>query len=515
MSKLFRSLVWTGFVAIGLAACGDDVTVVETPPTPPPTPGILSVQVGPDGASIQVGGTQQMTVAVTTQPGAATPTIVWSTSDAAKASVSTGGLVTGVAVGSVGIRATATSGTSVGSAIATVNVVAAPSCVVSSVVVTPASADMVLGQTIQASAAVNGTVQCATTVIWSSLTPAVATVSPSGLITAIAAGNAVIKATSTADATKSGSAAVTVRIPSPATLSIQAVTAGGFPINLSNVLGQIEVALNVNDGEKVLDRVDVLIGGQVVASQTFTQAAPAAAPSAAPVTVVLNVNTRQLAQVGSLFIPVIFNGQTAVTANLYVVGTSTPIASNAVPVLMNNPDAAIAPAVLTRNIPTPAIANGGFSWTAGGVNSTWNYIAFSNRAPASSLNALACGAQTSVVTGTPTTGLTVANNWTCAGVQSSAVALGAIGATAWPALTVGPDGSALIGPEVPTILPPNTVAVAGYSTVGSAFLVAGVSRWNLITPTPNPLPAAVAIDNVAPIFAGPNARASLPRSNTR
>ncbi len=506
MSKLFRSLVWTGFVAIGLAACGDDVTVTENPPPPPPTPGILSVQVGPDGASITVGGTQQMTAAVTLQPGAAAATVVWSTSDAAKATVnSTSGLVTGVTVGSVGIRATATSGTSVGSGVATVHVVAAPTCVVSSVVVTPGSADMVLGQTIQASAAVNGTAQCATTVNWTSLTPAVASVHPtSGLITALTAGSAVIKATSTADASKAGTSAITVRIPEPAKLSIQSVTAGGLPINLGNVLGQIEVALNVDNGEKVLDRVDVLVGGLVVASQTFTSAAPAAAPSAAPVTVVQNVNTRQLAQVGgSLFIPVIFNGQTAVTANLYVVGSSTPIASNAVPVLMNNPDAAIAPAVLTRNIPSPAIANGGFSWTAGGVNSTWNYIAFSNRAPATSFNALACGVQTSAVTGTPSTGLTVANNWTCAGVQSSAVALGAIGATAWPALTTGPDGSALIGPEVPTILPPSLVAVAGYSTVGSSFMVGGFTRWNLITPTPNPLPAAVAIDNVAPVFAGP------------
>lgn len=504
MSKLFRSLVWTGFVAIGLAACGDDVTLTPPPPPPPPpVPVIRSVSVGPDGASIQVLQTQQMTAAVTADPGIGAITITWSTSDAAKATVSTAGLVTGVAPGAVGIRATAAAGTSTGSGIATVNVVAAPSCVVSSVVVTPAEAAMVLGQTIQASAAVIGTPQCATTVTWSSLTPAVATVSATGLITGIAAGNAVIRAQSTADATKSGSAAVTVRIPDPATLSIQAVTAGGLPINLSNVRGQIEVALNVDRGERVLDRVDVLIGGLVVASQTFTSAAPAAAPSAAPVTVVQNVNTRQLAQVGSLFIPVIYNGQTAVTANLYVVGNPTPIASNAVPVLMNNPDAAIAPAVLTRNIPTPAIANGGFSWTAGGVNSSWNYIAFSNRVPASSFNALGCGAQTSVVTGTPTTGLTVANNWTCAGVQSSAVALGAIGATAWPALTVGPDGSALIGPEVPTILPPNLVAVSGYSTTGSSFLVGGFTRWNLITPTPNPLPAAVAIDNVAPVFAGP------------
>ncbi|MEK6687521.1 MAG: hypothetical protein AABZ01_03535, partial [Gemmatimonadota bacterium] len=85
MSKLFRSLVWTGFVAIGLAACGDDVTVSPPPPPPPPPiPVIRSVSVGPDGASIQVLQTQQMTAAVTADPGVGAITITWSTSDAAK-----------------------------------------------------------------------------------------------------------------------------------------------------------------------------------------------------------------------------------------------------------------------------------------------------------------------------------------------------------------------------------------------------------------------------------------------
>lgn len=508
MTKLFRSLVWTGFVAIGVAACGDDVTITPPPPPPPPpTPQITAVSVAPSGVSLQVGSTLTMVASVTAEAGIGAITYAWSSSDVTKATVAgttANATVTGVAVGSVGIRATATAGTSTASGVATVNIVAAPTCVVSGVTVTPATAALVVGQTVQATAAVNGTAQCATTVTWTPLTPAVASVNATGLVTGVADGNAVIRATSTADATKSGTMAVTVRTPDPATVSIQSLTAGGLPINLSNVLGQIEVALNVDRGEKVLDRVDVLIGGQIVASQSFSQAAPAAAPSSAPVTVVLNVNTRQLAQVGALFVPVIFNGQTAVTSNLYVVGSSTPIASNAVPVLMNNPDAATQPTVLNRSTPSPSVVNGGFTWTAGGVDASWNYIAFSNRAPVSSLNALACGAQASVVSGTTTTGLTVANTWTCAGVQSSAVALGAVGATAWAAGTLGPDGSALRGPEIAVILPPNTVAVAGYSSVGSSFRVghptSGPMRWNLITPTPNPLPAAVAIDNVAPVF---------------
>ncbi len=124
MSKLYRSLLWSGIVTFGIAACGDDVTVTQPPPPPTVVPGIRSVTVAPDGVSIQVGATVQMTAAVTTDPGAAAPTIAWSSSDATKATVgATTGLVTGVAVGAVGIRATATSGTSTGSGVATVNVV--------------------------------------------------------------------------------------------------------------------------------------------------------------------------------------------------------------------------------------------------------------------------------------------------------------------------------------------------------------------------------------------------------
>lgn len=118
MSKLNRVL-WSGLVLVG-AACGDDVTVA--PPPPPPEPGVRAVTVAPDGATIAVGASLTFTAAVTTDPGAAAPTIAWSSSNNAIATVSAAGVATGVAVGSVGIRATATSGTSSASGVATLNV---------------------------------------------------------------------------------------------------------------------------------------------------------------------------------------------------------------------------------------------------------------------------------------------------------------------------------------------------------------------------------------------------------
>jgi len=508
MSKLNR-ILWTGLVLVG-AACGDDVTV--TPPPEPPPPGVRSVSVGPDGASVPVTGTLQMTAAVTTDPGAGAATITWSSSDNAKATVNATGLVTGVAVGSVAIRATATIGTSSAQGVATVNVVPLPSCVVSSVTITPSvNVTIQQGQTLQATAVVNGTAQCAQTVTWNSLTPGVASVSATGLITGVAGGTAVITATSTADPTKTAAVSVTVLVPEPATISIQSVTQGGLgaPVNLANVAGQIEVSLNIDRGDKTLSHVDVLIGGQVVATQAFPvqPVAGASAPeTSAPVVVVLSINTRQLTQVGSLFIPVVFNGQTGITANLSVVGQPTPIGSNLVPVLMNNPDAATVPAALSDvSTAAPEPVNvAGTLWYKGSMQTSFNYIAFTNRAPASALTLLnaGCGTQTSTVTGTPTTGLSVNNVWTCAGVEGARNVTGP-GATAWAAGTLGPDGSALVGPE--TAAPP--VVTPGYSTVGAQFCVsttvpcpAASRRWNLITPAPAGIPGpSFNVDNVAPV----------------
>jgi hypothetical protein len=332
MSKLNR-ILWSGLVLVG-AACGDDVTV--TPPPEPPAPGIRSVTVAPDGGSVQVGGTLPMTAAVTLDPGATgAATIAWSSSDPAKATVNpTTGVVTGVAVGSVGIRATATLGTSTGQGVATVNVVGTVACVINGVTISPSTATLAVGETLALAPSVDGT-NCVAADLgstYSSGNTAIATVSATGVVTAVGGGTTTIIIKSAKDPTKQAAMSVEVTVPTPATISIQSITQGGLgtPINLNNVAGQIEVSLNIDAGEQQLDRVEVLIGGVRVQGQIFTsQPAPAAASPAAsaPVTVVLNVNTMQLTKaVGAdLFIPVVYNGLKAITANMLVVGSSTPI----------------------------------------------------------------------------------------------------------------------------------------------------------------------------------------------
>jgi hypothetical protein len=121
MSKLYRSLLWSGLLVAGITACGDDVTIGGGE--------VTSVTVGPSPVSINVGGTVQMAAAVNAASGVAT-TVTWSTSNAAVASVSATGLVTGVTAGSVAITACSTVSTGV-CGVATVNVGATAPAVIS------------------------------------------------------------------------------------------------------------------------------------------------------------------------------------------------------------------------------------------------------------------------------------------------------------------------------------------------------------------------------------------------
>jgi uncharacterized protein YjdB len=83
-----------------------------------------SVTVSPSTASVTVGGTVQLTATVS--PSNASPkTVTWTTSNSSYATVSTSGLVTGVAAGTVTITATSTSNASLSSS-CTVTVTAAP-----------------------------------------------------------------------------------------------------------------------------------------------------------------------------------------------------------------------------------------------------------------------------------------------------------------------------------------------------------------------------------------------------
>src|SRR2546428_829023 len=166
---------------------------------------VASVLVSPTAPNAYVGGSVQLTA--TPKDANGNPlsgrAVSWTTSNSAVATVSAGGLVTGLVVGSATI--TATSEGQSGTAAVTVSTVP-----VASVVVSPASANMSVGGTTQLSATPKdaaGNVLAGRLVTWTSSSSAIATVSAGGLVSGAAVGSATITATSEG---QSASATITV-----------------------------------------------------------------------------------------------------------------------------------------------------------------------------------------------------------------------------------------------------------------------------------------------------------------
>jgi len=170
---------------------------------------VAAVVVSPATAALPVGGTVQLTVTLsdandntlTGRP------VACSTSAPTVATVSRSGLVTGKAAGSATI--TATSEGKTGSAAVTVTLVP-----VASVVVSPATLTLPVGSAAQLIVTLkdaSGRTLTGRPVAWTSSAPTVATVSPSGLVTANAVGAATLTATSEG---RSGTSALTVLAPS-------------------------------------------------------------------------------------------------------------------------------------------------------------------------------------------------------------------------------------------------------------------------------------------------------------
>lgn len=182
-----------------------DTAIVTIPSVP-----VASVNVTPSSLSVYAGRATQLTA--TTHDAAGNlltgRTVTWSSSAPSVASVSANGLVTALAVGSATITATSEGQ----SATASVTVAVVP---VATVTVSPATSSLAVGDTVRFTATTKdsaGNVLTGRSVTWSSNAPAVATVSASGVVTAIAAGSATVTAASEG---KSGSASITVTVPAP------------------------------------------------------------------------------------------------------------------------------------------------------------------------------------------------------------------------------------------------------------------------------------------------------------
>src|SRR5207247_3877040 len=158
---------------------------------------VASGPVGPASASVAAGGAAQVTATLMDSAGnvLSGQPATWASSDSTIATINGSGLATAVAAGTATI--TATSGGVTGAAALTVTATTPAS--VASVVVSPTSTSLFVGNTLQLAAALKdagGNALAGRTVTWTSSTPAVATANANGLVTAVAAGSASITATS-------------------------------------------------------------------------------------------------------------------------------------------------------------------------------------------------------------------------------------------------------------------------------------------------------------------------------
>ncbi len=183
-------------LSIILAACGGGGGGGDAGPTSPvaATPVLTTVTVSLSAASVQIGWTDTARAAGFDQKGApfSIGVPVWTTASNAIAMVDSSGLVIGVAIGQTTVIATV--GGKQGRAVLPVVPVE-----VRTVVVDPPAGSASPGQTVQLTATTLDGVGDTLTdraVTWSSTQPATATVSATGLVTAVTAGTAIIVAAS-------------------------------------------------------------------------------------------------------------------------------------------------------------------------------------------------------------------------------------------------------------------------------------------------------------------------------
>jgi uncharacterized protein YjdB len=209
-----------------------------------------TVAVAPPTLTLNPG--QQSALVAEIDVGAGAPvsgiSVSWKTSNSGVATVSSGGQVTAVAAGTATITATATEDQGSGglvkvrSSTATITVVAAGTELATTVSVSPASASLTVGGTRQLTATArdrNNTVLTGRPTGWTSSDNTVATVSSSGLVSAVNAGTATI--TATVD-TAHGTSSITVAAATPAPVDVVSVSPQSGSVDVGKTLQLVATA---------------------------------------------------------------------------------------------------------------------------------------------------------------------------------------------------------------------------------------------------------------------------------
>ncbi len=166
-------------------------------------PVVRDLDITPAAATIFTGDTRQLGVNFTADPGAS-QLVIWRTSNATVAAVSSSGLVSGVSAGTAIITAiSAADTTKRATSLFTVRYAAAVS-------VSPAAATVGVGGTRTIVATVTTENGATTAVTWRSSNASVATVSATGVVTGIAVGSAEVSAVAVADTSRRATSTITV-----------------------------------------------------------------------------------------------------------------------------------------------------------------------------------------------------------------------------------------------------------------------------------------------------------------
>ena len=327
-----------------------------------PPAAISGLAISPSATQLAVGGSVTLVPTVNRAATAVNVAYTYTSSATAIATVTAAGVVTAVAPGTATITVTA-AGTGTGFSATTLTTAATVTVSdrtagLTSLQVAPSTVTLSPGATQPITASAQGPQASAATITYGTSAPSVATVSSTGVITAVAAGTATI--TVTAQTAQSGSFAassitglVTVTVSPAAQVAITNITQGMSqnPIDLSNVQDQIQVLLAVQPNGQTVTEANVWVcePSETVAACATRSGTPAArqsftASGSQSATVTLFINTAEFAEpnwtTGADASVRHMNGLKTIVATLTTAQTAaSTIASNSISqVNFNNPD---------------------------------------------------------------------------------------------------------------------------------------------------------------------------------
>ena len=205
---------------------------------------VTGVAVAPASLNLVVRGTGTLTATVA-PANATNRAVTWSSADTRVATVSAAGVVSAVAPGNTTITVRTTDGGRTATATVTV---AAPTISVTGVTVAPTTLSLVVGGAGSLAATVTPANATNRAVTWSSADTRVATVSATGVVTAVSPGLTVVSVT-TADGGRTAAVAVTVAAPA---ISVASVLLA--PLTLTLPVGQSSALVAMVQPENAANR---------------------------------------------------------------------------------------------------------------------------------------------------------------------------------------------------------------------------------------------------------------------